>query len=571
MDRDTVHILLVEDNDEQVVFLRKLLAESEAGEFELHVAGNLEMGLARLKDGGIHLILLDLSLPDSDGLETFLRVIEAEPDLPLVVLSGMDDVALAIEIVQLGAQDYLVKGHVDNHLLVRSLQYAVERKRIQIQIKRANDQLEYRVRERTDALLQMNAKLQQEIAVRRAAEDALTESNRQLAAAMEVMQATQREIIQRERMNALGRMANGIAHDFNNGLAPIVGFSELLLNKPDLLNEPEKVRTYLQMIHAAAQNTSQVASRLKEFYRHRDETETFAPVAINKVAQEAISLTQPRWKDQALGAGIQINIRTELGDVPAVAANESELREMLVNLIFNAVEAIPKRGTITIRTEARGSRLRLTVSDDGVGMSEEVKARCMEPFFTVKHEQNSGFGLGMVYGVVLRHEGDIDIKSELGHGSDIVISLPLERPIRALEPVEAPRPEPASPGKLRILVVEDEPLVRELLGVYLNEEQHEFVTAINGRDGLEKFRQGDFDVVLTDRAMPEMNGDALAAEIKRVKPSQPVILLTGFGDLMTSSGEKPTGVDLVVGKPFTLGTLRNAIAKVVERPPAVSP
>jgi DNA-binding NtrC family response regulator len=106
--------------------------------------------------------------------------------------------------------------------------------------------------------------------------------------------------------------------------------------------------------------------------------------------------------------------------------------------------------------------------------------------------------------------------------------------------------------------------------VYLNEEQHEFVTAINGRDGLEKFRQGDFDIVLTDRAMPEMNGDALAAEIKRIKPSQPIILLTGFGDLMASSGEKPTGVDLVVGKPFTLGTLRNAIAKVVERPAAVS-
>jgi len=567
MDKDTVHILLIEDNDEQVVFLRRLLSESEAGEFELHVAGNLEMGLARLKDGGIHLILLDLALPDSDGLETFLRVVEAEPDLPLVVLSGMDDVALAIEIVQLGAQDYLVKGHVDNHLLIRSLQYAIERKRIQIQIKRANDQLEFRVRERTDALLQMNGKLQQEIAVRRAAEDALTESNRQLAAAMEVMQATQREIIQRERMNALGRMANGIAHDFNNGLAPIVGFSELLLNKPDLLSEPEKVRTYLQMIHAAAQSTSQVASRLKEFYRHRDETETFAPVSVNRLVQEVMALTQPRWKDQALGAGIQINFRTELGDVPNVPANESELREMLVNLVFNAVEAIPQRGTITIRTEARGSRLLLTVSDDGVGMSEEVKARCMEPFFTVKEDQNSGFGLGLVYGVVLRHEAEIDIRSALGHGTDIMISLPLERSPRAPEPVAAAKPEPASPGSLRILVVEDEPLVRELLGVYLKEEQHEYVTAVNGRDGLEKFREGEFDIVLTDRAMPEMNGDALAAEIKRIKPSQPIILLTGFGDLMASSGEKPTGVDLVVGKPFTLGTLRNAIAKVVHRPP----
>src|SRR5580698_3734205 len=156
--KDAVHILLIEDNEEHVAFLRQLLAASDSGDFELHAAGNLESGLARLKDGGIQLILLDLTLPDSDGLETFLRVIEAEPDIPLVVLSGIDDVALAIEIVQLGAQDYLVKGHVDNHLLVRSLQYAVERKRIQLQIKRANDQLEFRVRERTDALLQMNSK-----------------------------------------------------------------------------------------------------------------------------------------------------------------------------------------------------------------------------------------------------------------------------------------------------------------------------------------------------------------------------------------------------------------------------
>ena len=567
MDRDTVHILLIEDNDEQVVFLRRMLAESEAGDFELHVAGTLEMGLARLKDGGIHLILLDLTLPDSDGLETFLRVIEAEPHLPLVVLSGMADVDLAIEIVQLGAQDYLVKGHVDNHLLVRSLQYAIERKRIQLQIKRASDQLEFRVRERTDALLQMNAKLQQEIAVRRAAEDGLTESNHQLAEAMEVMKASQPEIIQRERMNALGRMANGIAHDFNNGLAPIVGFSELLLSKPDLLADPEKVRTYLQMIHAAAQSTSQVASRLREFYRHGDESETFAPVSINDVVKEVVSLTQTRWKDQALGAGIQINVQTELGDVPTVPANEGELREMLVNLVFNAIEAIPKRGTITIRTEVCGQRLCLTVSDDGVGMSEEVRERCMEPFFTIKHEQNTGFGLGMVYGVVLRHEAEIDIKSKLGHGSAVIISLPLERSLGEADS-EAPKPEPAPLGKLRILVVEDEPLVRELLGVYLREEQHEFVTAVNGREGLEKFREGSFDVVLTDRAMPEMNGDALAAEIKRAKPSQAVILLTGFGDLMASSGEKPTGVDLVVGKPFTLGTLRNAIAKVIDRPSA---
>lgn len=568
MHSDPVHILLIEDNDEHVVFLRQLLATSNSGDFEMHVAGNLELGLARLNDGGIHLVLLDLSLPDSDGLETFLRVMEAKPDLPVVVLSGLSDVDLAIEIVQLGAQDYLVKGHVDNHLLKRSLQYAIERKRIQLQLKRSNDDLEFKVRERTDALLQMNTKLQQEISVRRSTEEALTESNRQLAQAMEHMRTTHRDIIQRERMHALGRMANGVAHDFNNGLAPIIGFSELLLNKPGLIHDPEKVRNYLQMIHAAAENTAHVASRLGEFYRHRDQTEIFTPVAINDLVHQVILLTQPRWKDQALGAGVQITIKTELGDVPTVPGNEDELREMLANLVFNAIDAITHRGTITFRTDMRSRRLLVTVADDGVGMSEEVKSRCLEPFFTTKNDQNTGFGLGMVYGIVLRHEGEIEIKSELGHGTDVVVSLPLERAARDPHAAEAPKPAPAAIDKLRILVVEDEPLVRELLGVYLKEEKYEFEMAVNGREGLEKFREGTFDLVMTDRAMPEMNGDALAVEIKRLKPSQPIILLTGFGDLMSSTGEKPAGVDIVVGKPFTLGTLRNAIIKVTGNPAA---
>jgi two-component system sensor histidine kinase DctS len=241
MPANTVKVLLIEDNEEHVQFLRQLLATT-AGQFELHTAGDVAQGVERLKDGGIELVLLDLTLPDSDGLETFIRIVDAAPEIPLIVLSGISDVALAVETVQLGAQDYLVKGHVDNHLLVRSMQYAIERKRAQLQLKRANDNLEVRVKERTDALLQANTKLQQEIGERRKAEEALLDSNRQLSAALGQLQATQTEIIQRERMHALGRMANGIAHDFNNALAPILGFSELLLMKPETLQDPHKVR-----------------------------------------------------------------------------------------------------------------------------------------------------------------------------------------------------------------------------------------------------------------------------------------------------------------------------------------
>ena len=562
MEGDTIHVLLIEDNEDHVVFLRQLLAASAVGQFELHTAGDVAQGIERLKDGGIQLILLDLSLPDSDGLETFIRVLEAAPEIPLIVLSGLNDVALAIETVQLGAQDYLVKGHVDNHLLVRSMQYAIERKRAQLQLKRVNDNLEVRVRERTDALLQTNAKLQQEILERRRAEEALLDSNRQLSAALDQLQDTQREIIQRERMHALGRMANGIAHDFNNALAPILGFSELLIMKPETLQDPKKVRNYVEIIHNAAKDSAKVVSRLREFYRYRDEGEVFTPVVINDVVLQAISITQPRWKDQALADGVNIDIRTEMSNVPTVPGNEDELREMIVNLIFNAIDAIPKRGTITIHTAVHGRWLAITVSDDGIGMSEEVKARCLEPFYSTKEDQGTGLGLGSVHGIVRRHEGEIDIQTEEGRGTSITVSLPLEKSTKA---PEAPKPASVPSATLRVLVVEDEPLVREVICVYLSEDQHDVVTAANGREGLEKFKAGIFDLVLTDRAMPEMNGDQLAVEIKKLRPEQPIVLLTGFGDLMSGSGEQPEGVDLVVSKPFTFATLRNAIAKVTGR------
>ena len=559
MPNEILPILLVEDNPEHVGLIRQLLATPDLSHFQLSTVGTLAEAIEWLKTGKCELILLDLTLPDSDGLETFIHVAETAPETALVVLSGVNDVELAIETVQLGAQDYLVKGRVDNHLLLRAMHYAIERKRVQTELRRGRDDLDYRVRERTAALIETNAKLQQEIAERRKAEEALLESNRQLSTALGQLRATQQEIIQRERMHALGRMANGIAHDFNNALAPILGFSELLLLKPESLSDAKKVRNYVEMIHSAAKDSAKVVSRLREFYRYRDDSEVFTPVVINDVVLQAISLTQPRWKGQALAAGSHIDIRTEMGDVPTVPGNEDELRELLVNLIFNAIDAIPKRGTITIRTAVQGRWLVLTVSDDGVGMSDEIQARCLEPFFTSKEDQGSGLGLGSVYGIARRHGAEIDIQSEVGRGTSVTVSLPLDKVVVA---PEAPKQMQSAARPLRILVVEDEPLVREVIGVYLAEDSHQITTAENGREGLEKFRAGEFDLVMTDRSMPEMNGDALAAEIKKINPAQPVLLLTGFGDLMTGAGEQPLGVDLVVSKPFTLSTLRTAIAKI---------
>ena len=563
MNHEPVQVLLIEDNLEHAAFLQRLLSVADSTiTFLLEHVETLDAGLARLKLGGIGLILLDLSLDDSEGMETFSRTMAAAPDVAIVVMSGLNDVGVAIETMQLGAQDYLVKGQVDNQLLVRSMWYACERKRVQLQLKHANEQLERRVEDRTALLQQTNARLEKEIADRRHAEEDAVESNRQLSETIGKLRAAQQEIIQRERMHALGRMAKGIAHDFNNTLAPILGFSELLVISPESAADSAKVRAYAERIHRAAQESASVVSRLREFYRHREEAEIFSPVLINEVVQQVVMVTRPRWKDQALAAGVNIAIRTELGSVPTVLANESELREAIANLVFNAVEAIHERGTITLRTAVQGNWLVVTVTDDGAGMTEEVRVRCLEPFYTTKGEEGTGLGLGSVYGIVRRHEGRIDIQSAPGRGTSVALSLPLERDAR---PPEAPV-LPARPGgTLRILVVEDEDMVREVITAFLAEEKHEVSVAVNGRDGLEKFRGGEFDLVLTDRAMPEMNGDQLAKEIKKLKPSQMVVLLTGFGDLMKGAGEMPEGVDFIVGKPFTMNTLQEAIAKAKPR------
>ena len=559
MNSDPVIILLIEDNPEHATFLKHLLQLSEAAtDFRLEHVDTLDAGIARLKAGGVGLVLLDLALGESDGMETFVLAMNAAGDVPVVVLSGSNDRSLALETVQLGAQDYLVKGHVDNQLLIRSMQYACERQRVQLQLRRAHDELERRVEERTFMLQQANARLQQEIAERRRAEESTREVNDKLTETLGRLRGAQQEIIHRERMHALGKMANGIAHDFNNALAPILGFSEMLLIKPETIADPAKVRIYIEQIHQAAQDSAKVVSRLREFYRHRDENEIFSPVVINELVQQVVAVTRPRWKGQALAAGVNIAIRTELGDVPTVAGNEAELREALANLVFNAIDAIAERGTITIRTEVQGAWLAISVTDDGVGMTEDVRARCLEPFYSTHEIEGTGLGLGSVYGIVRRHDGQIDIRSEPGHGTTITISLPLAQ---AAAP-STTAPESSARSGLRILVVEDEPMVRDVISIYLDEDGHTVTLAENGREGLEKFRAGEFDLVLTDRAMPEMNGDKLAKEIRSTKPDQRLILLTGFGDLMNGAGELPEGVNLVVGKPFTMHALREAIAQV---------
>jgi CheY-like chemotaxis protein len=239
--------------------------------------------------------------------------------------------------------------------------------------------------------------------------------------------------------------------------------------------------------------------------------------------------------------------------------DESELREALINLIFNAVDALPRGGTITLRARRAGHGVRMEVADTGLGMSDEVRRRCLEPFFSTKGQQGSGLGLSLVNAIVERHGGTLAVESRPGAGTTIVMCFP---PGTASTAGAGAVGALGPPRRLRILFVEDEPIVRKAISQQLLSVGHTVETADNGVEGLDKFMAGWFDVVITDRAMPEMGGDELAATIARLAPDKPIIMLTGFGDLMEAKGEKPAGVRLLMSKPVMIEQLTRAIADV---------
>ena len=398
-----------------------------------------------------------------------------------------------------------------------------------------------------------------DITERHRSEAELQRSHRQLEETLAQLKLTQRQVLQQERLRAMGEMASGIAHDFNNTLSPIVGFAELLLRRPDLPSET--AQQYVKLINTAARDAASVIRRLRDLYRERGEATPDAAVDLGRCLEEATALTEPRWKSQALSRGVSIKIVRDVVDVPVMLGDAAGIREMLTNLIFNAVDAMPEGGVITMHAHVERDEVRLDVSDTGVGMTEEVRRRCLEPFFSTKDQQGTGLGLSLVHATVQRHRGTLTVESAPGRGTTFHIQLPINRHAPA-----APAPEPAEAlRRLRILVVEDDPLVRMAITEQLSSQGHTVQSATNGLEGLDTFMSGRFDLVLTDRAMPEMGGDQLATTIKQLAPGKPIIMLTGFGDLMNVKGERPPAVDAVVSKPVTLDSLTEAIRQVVAR------
>jgi signal transduction histidine kinase/ActR/RegA family two-component response regulator/HAMP domain-containing protein len=392
-----------------------------------------------------------------------------------------------------------------------------------------------------------------------------------LQQAYEDLRRTQQAIMQQERLRALGEMASGIAHDLNNALSPVALYTELI--REDEQDLSPSTREYLDITRRAVGDIAETIARLREFYRHREPQLTLEPVQVHPLLFQVIELTRGRWKAMPLQSGVVIDIETNLSAEPiCVLGVESELREALTNLIFNAADAMPGGGTITLATRIRSAgpepeavrrsrRFVIEVQDSGVGMAQEVRERCLEPFFTTKGERGTGLGLAMVYGTVQRHNGEIEIESAPGSGTTIrlVFAEPVEVPAQPRREVTT-----RAARRMRILTVDDDPLVLRAVSHALEVDGHIVVAVHGGRAGIDAFQEAQagarpFQMVITDLGMPHVDGRRVASAVKAMSASTPVILLTGWGERLLAEGDAPPHVDRVLSKPPKLAELRAAI------------
>jgi PAS domain S-box-containing protein len=680
-----IQILLIEDNPGDARLIRELLLEADRTEFKIEAVERLSEGLELLQTKGFDVVLLDLSLPDSSGPETLAKVYPEAAQVAIIVLTCLDDEEVANEALRKGAQDYLVKSQIEHGSLLRSIRYAVERKRAEEALQKAHDELERRVAERTAELARANEELQAEIAARNWMEETLRESENLLrtvinatkeamisigqdglvtifnSAAEEMFGYKKEEITgkpvdclmpaeyrerhseyirnffaeseqrkagskllelpalrsdgsvfpmemslsagkygdkqfiiavardisdrkraeeekkrlearlqQAQKMEAIGKLAGGIAHDFNNVLTPIVGYTELTMSS---LPESSQVREYLREVLNAAMRARDLVQQILAFSRKSEQE--LKPLKVQPLVQEALKLLRA-----SLPATIRIdqNIDRECG---VILADPTRIHQIIMNLCTNAYHAMREKGgvlevslaEINVSFDALtsdsglepGPYLRLSVSDNGHGMDRSIMERIFDPYFTTKAPgEGTGMGLSVVHGIVKSYGGDIRVYSESGKGTTFHVHLPIIK--TDLFTIETLSSELTAKGYERILLVDDEkPIARSVQKML--EHLGYSVTAQNGSvEALEVFRihPGKFDLVITDQTMPDMTGAQLAQKLLDIRPDIPIILCTGFSEVITEERAKGIGIREYVMKPVVMSEISKTIRKVLD-------
>jgi len=551
---EPIHVLLVEDDDRDAWLFTSQVQEEVGGEVRIERVDRLAHALQRLTARSTDVVVLDLTLPDSRGADTFLRLHAGAAGVPIIVLSGMDDETVALQAVRAGAQDYLIKGEVDGARLVRAIRYATERHRHQAGLEDEVRQSTARLEATTQQLQAHTLALQREMEGRQAAQQALQRSEEHLQLS--------------QRLEAVWRLAAGVTRDFDNLLTVVLGAAELL--RPRLRNSPSALED-LAAIDAAARRGAKLTRQLVAFGRRQ--VLARHPVDLNGVLRDLEDILS-----RALGDEVDLVLRLE-PELLAVQGDEGELERVFINLAVNARDAMPSGGALSVYTGnvrmdskgalslARGeeaTHVCVRVADTGVGMDEETRRRIFDPFFTTKGpEQGSGLGLSTAYGVIRQSGGSIWVDSKLGKGTAFTICLPRTDAV----PEPRPRRTAAAPERLTgvetVLLVEPDGVIRDVARRLLFRYGYTVLEAATGEEALgfwEPF-PGPVDLLITDLVLPRMRGPELAARLLKSRPEVRMLYVTGHGDDPDEAWLLEDGGPAVLEKPYSAGEL---VAKVRE-------
>lgn len=651
-----VNILLVEDNLAEARLLQELLKGTIVSRFQLLHVNRLADAIAHLQTDRFEVVLLDLTLPDSHGLASLDALIQQSPGLPIVVLTNTNDDELAIEAVRRGAQDYLVKRHIHQEILVRSLRYAIERKQAAEALREANEILELRVKERTAELETANERLRQEVERRQEVQERLElaqqagksgtfewniQSNqvtwttelealygltpgsfdgcydtwisalhpddrlkteqelwravdagsgletefrillpngeirwmmvksslfydqadqplRMIGLHMDITEKKQLEVqfLRAQRLESLGSLASGIAHDLNNLLTPILSIVEILPLKNPNLNE--QTRNMLKTLENSAERGANLVKQILSFARGSEGNQSCLQMAhLLKEIKQIFQETLPK----------SIHLQTNLApDLWTISGDATQLHQVFMNLCVNARDAMPNGGTLSIVAEnvvldEQQARLYLeahaglyaviTVSDTGMGISPDILHRIFDPFFTTKEiGKGTGLGLSAVLGIVKRHNGFVDVQSEVGKGSQFKVFFP------ACESPSMPQEndlEMYSGNQELILVVDDEAAICEITKTTLEAYNYRVITASDGVEAIALFagHRENLQCVLMDIMMPSMDGLATIPLLQRFNPNAYIVAMSGLHSPEIMAQAERMGFQSFLSKPFT--------------------
>lgn len=376
-------------------------------------------------------------------------------------------------------------------------------------------------------------------------------------------EAEREQEIHAQKMAALGELSFGVAHNVNNTLTGILGRAQLILRNS---HDKAKIEAGLELIIKSAEDGAHIIRRIQDFARQRPSRE-FESISIADLLKDACEMTRARWESRSEFAQIRFALHADCE--AHIKGDPVELREVLVNMIYNAVDAMPSGGEIRLSTQENRDRVVICIGDTGTGMTPEVKQRLFDPFFTTKGKAGTGMGLAVSFGIIRRHEGSIEVDSEPGRGTTFKISLPkvvLSSP-EAADALPNEAGASMSDDKIRVLVVDDETHVREVLIEALEAEGCEVVSAESGEIALAIYDQygGKFDAVFTDIGMPAMSGWELCNEIRERSKTMPLAIISGWADAISLQTRDAVKADWIVAKPFDINKICRIAQEIAQR------